>query len=154
MQHKKNRFSVSFSSMFLMELIFAILIFSIASAISVSAFAKAHALSSQASVENASVSLVSSAADLGRSSSSYDDAENVLAESYSKADFANGICSVYYDRNLAECSAGQAAYILSVQLLGPKGGLLTAELDFQKADPEDGQDSSLYHLEIEHAVRQ
>lgn len=134
--------------MFLMELIFAILLFAIASAISVSAFAKAHSLSAQASLQNASVTLVSSAADLIRSSSSREDAEQLLTDNYNKAEQTDHVVSIYYDRNLAETNAANADYVLSVELSAPDQGLMTALLDFHKAADED----SVCHLKLEHAV--
>lgn len=142
--------------MFLMELIFAILIFSIASAISVSAFAKAHSLSSQASLQNASVTLVSSAADLVRSSSSREDAEDLLAKSYSRAEQTSGTWSVFYDQDLQECKKSDAAYCLTIRLSGPEDGLLKAALNFYGIGNEKDNSSggSVCSLTVEHAVSQ
>lgn len=86
----KQRNQANSSGLFLLELILAILFFSVASAVCVQIFVKSHLLSKDARVLNFAVNEVSGAA------------ESMDSD------------TVYYDADFAECSKEDAAYQMSV----------------------------------------
>ena len=74
------------SSLFLMELIIAILVFAIASAVCVQIFVASHKLSTQASELNAAVDEASSIAEIVNASSGISEAEELISAAYPDAD--------------------------------------------------------------------
>lgn len=136
MRHKTN----TRSSLFLMELIIAILFFSLASAVCLRMFAKSHQLSTDASAQNQAVNKAGNVAELIQYdlenkahtlSDEYPDADiiqSVLGNTDKKeadaadAGTANGTAEdlyngsiLYFDQNWDACSAGQAKYKLTIQ---------------------------------------
>lgn len=73
------------SSLFLLELIFAILFFSVASAVCVQIFVKSHTLSTQAHDLTQASRRAGDVAELITASTSPDDMENLLEDAYSDA---------------------------------------------------------------------
>jgi|GEM_PF-1000603 len=76
---------ISRSALFLMELISAILIFSIAAAVCVRLFARAHTLSEQASEQTGAVRAVTTAAEAVRAAETIEDAFALLSASFEGA---------------------------------------------------------------------
>lgn len=87
------------SSLFLMELILAILFFSIASAVCVQVFVKSHLLSREANALNHAVDLCTSAA------------ESISA---SPAETTDGKTVTYYDKDFSVCGPDDRVYTLTV----------------------------------------
>ena len=111
MRHKAN----TRSSLFLMELIIAILFFSLASAICLRMFAKSQQLSTEASALNQAVNQTSSVAELIR----YDiiHGSHSLATEYPDADVTEdfGNSTIYFNRNWNSCTKEHAEYKLIIQ---------------------------------------
>ena len=128
MRHKtKTR-----SSLFLMELIIAILFFSLASAVCLRLYAKSHQLSTDASARNQAVNQTGNVAELIK----YDleNGTRTLAEKYPDADIITANSNrtnadaktvniedmysgsvIYFDKNWDACSVDQAEYKLIIQ---------------------------------------
>ena len=82
---RKNR--AQSSSLFLMELILAILFFSITSAVCVQFFVKSHLLSQESQVLTQAVNECSTIAEILRTSDSLSSAEQLIAQEYPDHDF-------------------------------------------------------------------
>ena len=128
------------SSLFLIELIIAILFFSLGAAVCVQAFAKAHTLTGQARDLSFASSAVSSAA----SAVKYTDGSAGQLRPYLPGVFADGEdAAVCYDADLAPCQAGDdAAYTLHIHTEPMEGGR-TASI---RMDSRDGE--TIYALQL------
>lgn len=137
------------SSLFLLELILAILFFSIASAVCVQFFVKSHLLSQDARELNVSVTEVSNAAELINISKDARDAVNLLLSEYpdAAADGTSGV-SIYYDKNFLACKEESATYCLTAGF-SQEGTLLKGTLDMKDLKEED----SIYSLDITHHLQ-
>ncbi len=109
------------SSLFLLELIFSILFFSIASAICVQVFVQAHLLSLQSRVLNFAVTACSDAVEIGSGAETASAAAEKLGNAYPKAavtDVTEETCVLQlgFDTNLETCDANakDASYLLTV----------------------------------------
>ena len=119
MRHKTN----TRSSLFLMELIIAILFFSLASAVCLRMFAKSHQLSTDASARNKAVNQTVNAAELIRYDLQND--TRALSDTYPEADILYSIVSnaadvyngsvIYFNKSWESCSAELAEYKLVIQ---------------------------------------
>lgn len=98
MKHKNRPRS---SSLFLMELMLAILFFSIASAVCVQIFVKSHLLSKESEALNHAVNACANLAE---------------TMSVSPDTFSEGDTFFYYDDTFSACEKNDAAYILCVQI--------------------------------------
>ena len=140
------------ASLFMMELILAILIFSLASALCVQFFVKAHTLSGDAKALDFGCEATGSVADVIRSSDSLKDAENTFDELYPSALVEaedNGVViSLYYDGEFENCDPEDAAYTLETAL-SDSGEMLLGDMTF--TDTDSG--SSIYTLEVKHHIR-
>lgn len=138
-----NRFKHSNSSLFLIELIIAILFFSIGSAVCVQAFVRAHLLSRSAEDLSFASAQVSSAASVVK----YTDGTLESVSEYfplimQSPDSAGSELFLCYDSSRTPCSEEEAAYIMTIStdIIGP-----TAESRIAMQN-SDGQ--QLYELEI------
>ena len=119
MRHKTN----TRSSLFLMELIIAILFFSLASAVCLRMFAKSHQLSTDASARNKAVNQTVNAAELIRYDLQND--TRALSDTYPEADILYSVVSnaadvyngsvIYFNKSWESCSAELAEYKLVIQ---------------------------------------
>lgn len=127
------------SSLFLIELIIAILFFSLGSAVCVQAFVKAHTLTAQAQDLSFASSTVSSAASVVK----YTDGDLEGIQTYFPEAFADGEdIAVCYDEAFAPCGADDAAYTLRIHT-DDGDGLRTASI---RMDGRDGE--ALYALDL------
>lgn len=113
-----NQTEKSRSSLFLIELILAILFFSLGSAICIQAFSKAALISRSAADLSFASSQVSSAASVIRY------AENPLADAqdfFPGAETEGSYIYVYYDADRQLCSKGDAVYTMTVSILSEDG---------------------------------
>ena len=137
------------SSLFLLELILAILFFSIASAVCVQFFVKSHLLSREARELNVAVTEVSNVAELIDAA---DDTTAVLKMLQSVYPECNALessqISVYFDQNFLNCGEKDAAYLLHIELSG-KESILTGTLDMTRLK----DDTSIYSLDISHHLQ-
>lgn len=124
MRHKTN----TRSSLFLMELIIAILFFSLASAVCLRMFAKSHQLSCDASARNQAVNQTCNIAELIK----YDLENNThtLTDNYPDADIIKSVKGnasvtnaddmyngsvIYFNKNWEVCSNGKSVYRITIQ---------------------------------------
>lgn len=118
----KQRNRANTSSLFLLELILAILFFSVASAVCVQIFVKSHLLSKDARILNFAVNEVSNAAELISS--------------------LNADQTIYYDSEFSECTEENASYQMAVT--GASANSLTVTIEMQSLSDEQ----IIYSLEI------
>lgn len=134
---RKNR--AQSSSLFLMELILAILFFSITSAVCVQFFVKSHLLSQDAQILNHSVNECASVAEIADSSDSIADTVALLKDLYPDADYPSDTAGsaevhIYYNKEFTPCSEADKAFVLALQL-SDADRMLTADVNMA-ADPE------------------
>lgn len=115
MRHKTN----TRSSLFLMELIIAILFFSLASAVCLRMFAKSHQLSTDASAGNQTVNVAELIRydlqnDTRTLSDTYPEADILYSVVSNAADVYNGSV-IYFNKSWETCSADLAEYRLVIQ---------------------------------------
>lgn len=131
------------SSLFLMELIIAILFFSLGSAVCVRAFVQAHLTSQTARDLSFASSGVSSAASVVRyAGSGLSDLQAYYPTAISDGDET----VVYYDSGFSPCDGGDAAYILRI-LTTRADGAENAHIRMLNASSE-----LIYELELRYPV--
>ena len=140
------------SSLFLLELIFAILFFSVASAVCVQVFVKSHTLSTEAHDLTQASRRAEDVAELITASTSLDDMKNLLEDTYSDSvEISSEDFTVFYDSDFVPCSQETAAW----QLLGTwslNGQLLDVRLDVAKLT--SGVDADVfYQLPVKHHLQ-
>ena len=106
------------SSLFLMELILAILFFSVASAVCVQLFARAHTASEQSAALNRAVLAAESAAEAFKGAADLDEAARLTG---AHAGDAPGVLTAWYDRAWNPCAEQDACYRLDIVIHGPDG---------------------------------
>lgn len=147
--NRKNR--AQSSTLFLLELILAILFFSLASAVCVQFFVKSHLLSRGAQNLNHAVNECSGIAEIINTSDGIDNTLRVIQDIYSEADTDGGdspTVRIYYDKDFSPCRPGDETYILKTTLQ-LDNRMLTAEISMEEASP----DSSFYQLTVRHYLQ-
>ena len=128
------------SSLFLIELIIAILFFSLGAAVCVQAFSKAHTVTAQAQDLSFASSTVSSAASVVK----YTGGTLDEVRTYFPDAFADGEdIAVCYGTDFAICGPDAAAYTLRIHIDGAEQDLCAASI---RMDGADGQ--TLYGLQL------
>lgn len=127
------------SSLFLLELILSILFFSIAAAICVQAFGKAHSLSRDAEVLSIAVNECSDAAEIILSADCMEDVYSLLTQAYPEI--------IQSDEKLCYSYDDTFQIIISYQL---KSRMLHAHISFE----EKASENSIYELSIEHFLQE
>lgn len=139
------------STLFLLELILAILFFSLASAVCVQFFVKSRLLSRGAQNLNHAVNECSGIAEIVNSSDSMDSALAVIQDIYQEADISgedSPTVNIYYDKNFTPCKTGQETFILKTALQ-LDDHMLTADISMEETKP----DSSFYQLTVRHYLQ-
>lgn len=147
----KHRNRAQSSSLFLLELILAILFFSLASAICVQFFVKSHLLSRDARNLNYAVNECSGIAEIVNASSETADALRLIQKLYENAEADKDVASsirIYYDGAFAPCAQADGAYAL-VTALTEKDGMLAADISME--DVASG--GSIYQLTVKHHLQ-
>lgn len=141
---RKNR--ARSSSLFLMELILAILFFSITSAVCVQFFVKSHLLSQDSQILAYAVNECSAVAEVCSTSDSSEEALNMLIKLYPDAEeeHAKGTVTVFYTDGFEPCSTDDGVYTLKV-LLTEKDTMLNADISFEGKEP-------VYSLNTSHHI--
>lgn len=137
------------SSLFLMELILAILFFSITSAVCVQFFVKSHLLSKESKALSQAVSECSNIAEITSISDSADTVISLLEEKYPDIDAGQPASSpavIYYDKAFSPCGKKDAVYILETAL-SEEDGMLNAGM--KVSGPSD---SVIYELNASHHI--
>lgn len=140
------------SSLFLLELIFAILFFSVASAVCVQVFVKSHTLSTEAHDLTQASRRAEDVAELITASTSLDDMKNLLEDTYSDSvEISSEDFTVFYDSDFVHCSQETAAWQLS-GTWSLNGQLLDVQLDVAKLT--SGVDADVfYQLPVKHHLQ-
>ena len=126
------------SSLFLMELIIAILFFSLAATVCVRFFVKSYTLEQESQKLNHAVNAATSVAEIFRNQ---EQPFSLLAEEYPYGEQAENAYYIYYDTNWSLCTSSNAVYSVLLQ---------TAETDtFLIGDiTVTDNDNTIYHLTI------
>ncbi len=145
----KHRNRAQSSSLFLLELILAILFFSLASAVCVQFFVKSHLLSRDARNLNYAVNECSGIAEIVNASDGAEDALAFIGQLYesAKTDDASSIC-VYYSDEFTPCSPVDSSYSL-LAVLSEENGMLTADISMA----ETASGSPIYRLTVKHHLK-
>ena len=107
-KHKHSRYSL-----ILMELMAAILFFSLASAICIQLFAKAHIMSRDASMESSAVIHVQTVAELMLADGAH--ISDNLKKHYPKMTANGNAKSIYFNKDWDECGEKDAAFRLDIK---------------------------------------
>lgn len=158
---RKNRARAS--SLFLMELIIAILFFSVASAVCVRFFVKSHLLSSNSNALNHAVNECAGAAEIISTADSIEKSVKILKELYPNGSYPEqtpqeesmekaNIC-IYYNDDFEECGDTDAFYLLSLHI-GREEQMLNSDMQFQKLVSSDksGGTDTIYKLSTKHHI--
>lgn len=133
------------SSLFLLELVVAIIIFALASAISLQFFAKAHLLNKNAKTLNYFSNESSIVAEITGISSSTEEFKKALLQVYPSATLENQTIELYYDDNLTLCSEENGTYLYTISYRTYDNFLITT-----MEVVEIISDTLLYQLESKH----
>ncbi len=147
--NRKNR--AQSSTLFLLELILAILFFSLASAVCVQFFVKSHLLSRNAQDLNYAVNECSGIAEIVNTSEGMDHALDTILALYPEAESDGSdspVVRIYYGKDFTPCKAGEAKYILETAL-ELRDRMLTAHISME--EPSSG--SSFYQLAVRHYLQ-
>ena len=132
------------SSLFLIELIIAILFFSLGSAVCVQAFAKAHTVSMDARDLSFASSTVSSAASVVKyTDGELDSIRAYFPEAFQEVEDTIAVC---YDGNFTPCDASDASYTLRIET-GVQDGVETAHIWMA-----DRLGQTVYELDLRYPV--
>lgn len=115
------------SSLFLMELILAILFFSLACSVCVPLFVKSHLLSRESRTLNCASNQCSNAAELLSSSGSLDEFGSLLAEQYPDLEQSGAGWNVFFDDGFGACARQDAVWCMALSCT-EEAGMLTADI--------------------------
>lgn len=142
------------SSLFLMELIIAILFFSASSAVCVQFFVKSHLLSNDSNALNHAVNECAGAAEIIDSTDDVESSLNMLKRLYPngtypdiQADIKEADIAIYYDDTFEECIRQDAAYTFSLHMK-TDGQMINTDMRVISADSE----SDIYELSTKHHI--
>ena len=142
------------SSLFLMELILAILFFSITSAVCVQFFVKSHILSQDSKALTLAVNECSAIAETCKTTKDLSDAEELLQKIYPSAEIASQnvnsatVVSIYFDRQFHACQKAKADYEMKIRL-SQEDTMLYADMDVTDLQKNTG---SVYELHTSHHI--
>lgn len=142
MMHKNRPRS---SSLFLMELILAILFFSIASAVCVQFFVKSHLLSHDSNALNHAANECAGAAEIIEAADDITDSIEMFRRLYPNGAYSDNQLVIYYDDTFSACNESNAFYFLTVHI-EKSGQMLTADMQFT----EDA--NIIYELSTKHHI--
>ena len=151
------------SSLFLLELIIAILFFSLTSAVCVQIFVRAHLISRQTQEENMALEKIfgftevfltgTSLADLPgvtatESSDSNTDSDTVSMTSDTNAQTTEDYL-IYYDSDWQTCSVSDASYLIRIQIT-PQGALQHGTFAAERLTAANQEDTVIYSVETDY----
>lgn len=118
------------SNLFLMEMILAILFFSLASAVCMQLFVKARTLSQKTSEQNHAMSIAKSAASVFEAGNGTLDS---LLSEYPHSQTAGTTLTVYYNDQWEPCSSKESDYRMTLKLDPQENGLTLADIQIVDA---------------------
>lgn len=137
------------SSLFLMELIIAILFFSLASTVCIQLFAKAHILSNQTVNENHAVIHAQNLAECFLSTEGDMTQMRDLFDNYAP-DTSEDTLVLLFDQDWQECTADNASYCASLVSHAEENGLISADITI--AAYNSNSSDYIYELTIVHHI--
>ncbi len=144
----RQRNRANASSLFLMELILAILFFSLACSVCVPLFVKSHLLSNESRTLNYASNQCSNAAELLSASGSLDQFGSLLAEQYPDLEQTDTGWTVFYDDRFGACTRQDAAWCMALSCT-EESGMLTADITVSGlSGNQSGQE--VYTLFVKH----
>lgn len=144
--HRRNR--AKSSSLFLLELILAILFFSVASAVCIQLFVKSHLLSRDAELLNHAVAECSGIAELITVSEDMAGAMDALCKLYPDALRKEQQVLLYYNEAFEACPPGAESTVLTVDFR-QENQMLVASLTLREASGE----ADIYSLSVTHHLQ-
>ena len=129
------------SGLLLMEIIIAILFFSVISAICLQLFVKSHMISRDTEELDSAVNQAVSTADIIPGT---EDAGTVLREYYPHMKAEGSTLYIYYDKEFQPCTEADAAYYLKID----KGDTDSGITEYRLSVAESGSSSHIYELDI------
>lgn len=163
---RKNR--ARSSSLFLMELIIAILFFSVASAVCVQFFVKSHLLSNDSDALNHAVNECAAAAEIVDACNTMEDSINTIKSLYPDGDYTqiNNLSdnqetdvTIYYNDFFEKCKKEDSAYALFLHLTLKEQILITdmnaVKIDLDKFDNAENSSDGfeiIYELQTKHHI--
>ncbi len=157
------------SSLFLMELILAILFFSVASAVCVQFFVKSHLMSRESGVLTNAVNECSGIAEIICTTDSLSEGVRLLRLQYAEGEYPEWVdasdaqdtveddpvqqtrISFYYDEFFEICERTNAAYALTVDLTQEEQ-MINVVLEVNASRAKEGTDEPVYRLETRHHI--
>lgn len=147
---KKKR--ASSSSLFLTELMVAILFFSLAATLCITIFVKAHLLSQSAVTLNHAINISSDAAEIIRTADSMTQVQQQLSRLYPDATSTvtadSGDWTVYFDDEYYPMDSKHYTQYETIKM-SEKNGLISAKITFF-----DETKKEVYSLDIDHTIRE
>lgn len=138
------------SGLFLLELILAILFFSIASAVCVQIFVRSRLMSDEAQALSHAVSECSGCAEVVSSAGGVEDALTRLQELYPKGSYDAQSGQIYYDEENSPCEKENAVSVLTIQI-SQDAQMLAAEIRMD--DLGEAAEDPIYELTVRHHIR-
>ena len=131
-----------------MELVVAVLFFTLSSSLCITMFVRAHMQSENAKALNHALNICTDAAELIRTSDSVSEASDRIKEVYSRAEpgSTEENLTVFFDANYEMVTESAAANRLYISML-EQDGVLLAEIAFF-----DRLGTEVYRLSIRHAI--
>lgn len=159
------------SSLFLMELILAILFFSVASAVCVQFFVKSHLMSRDSEVLARAVNECSGAAEIICTSDGMKEGLDMLRQQYPEGDYDTPVMEegleetasretdspgeadamLYYDDSFAPCGQETAAYVLEIHMEQDEQ-MIEAALEMRSGSDDEEEDGAIYRLQTKHHI--
>lgn len=145
----KQRNRARSSSLFLLELIIAILFFSACAAVCVQFFVKSHTMSQDSKELNFAVNECTALAEIIQSSDTESKAVSTIGNIYPDADIQMDAkattTEIYFDENFRECNKKDAKYIVNAGL-ETHNGLISGNISAGTRDAA----GKIYELEVKH----
>ena len=149
----KRRNRAQSSSLFLMELILAILFFSITSAVCVQFFVKSHLLSRDARILNSSVGECSNITEIIDSAEGLRESLELIGNEYPDAQISSdGAVLLYYDSDFAPCAEDEAAYTVTADLTEDDHILTSLVQARGLTDTAASAGDIIYELKTQHSI--
>lgn len=142
------------SSLFLMELIIAILFFSASSAVCIQFFVKSHLMSNDSNALNHAVNECTGAAEIIDTTDDVEDSINMFKRLYPngsypdiQTDMKEADVVIYYDESFDECIRQDAAYQFSLHM-ETEGQMIHTDMQVISTDSKSG----IYELSTRHHI--
>ena len=149
MNAELKRKRASASSLFLMELVVAILFFTLAASVCITIFVQAHIQSERAKALNHALNICSDTAELVRTSNSIEEVSQQIGRVYEYAELSQESnpyeISIYFNDNYLPTAKSTLAQVETVQLT-ETDDMLNADLTFRNVNGDE-----VYRLSVNHA---